>query len=163
MFEKGSFVVNATNGICEITDIVTMEISGVAKEYYLLIPIEEKNTKVYIVVNGAENKIRPVMKKEEALELMKEIPTIEEAWVENEKERERLYKDAIASRDPKRLVAIIKTLYIRRKTRTDAGKKSTAVDERYFKIVENQLHAELAFALGEEKNNIKQIIQKYME
>lgn len=163
MFETGNFVVNATNGICEITDIVSMEVAGTKKEYYLLIPMEEKNAKVYIVVNGAENKIRLVMTKDEAMELVKEIPNIEEAWVESEKERERLYKEVIASRDPKRLVAIIKTLYNRRKERTDAGKKSTAVDERYFKLAQNQLHAELAFALGEEKKDINRIIQEYME
>lgn len=163
MFETGNFVVNATNGICEITDIVSMEVAGTKKEYYLLIPVEEKNAKVYIVVNGAENKIRLVMTKDEAMELVKEIPNIEEAWVENEKERERLYKEAIASRDPKRLVAIIKTLYNRCKERTDAGKKSTAVDERYFKLAQNQLHAELAFALGEEKKDIKQIIQTHQK
>lgn len=162
MFEKGNFVINATNGICEITDIVDMEVAGAKKEYYLLIPVEEKNAKVYIVVNGAEHKIRLVMTKDKAMELIKEIPNIQEAWVENEKERERLYKDAIASRDPKRLVAIIKTLYNRRKERTDAGKKSTAVDERYFKLVQNQLHAELAFALGKEKNQIEQIILENM-
>ena len=162
MFQKGNFVMNAINGICEITDIVTIEVSGVEKEYYLLIPIEERTAKVYIVVNDAEHKIRLVMTKEEALELMKEIPNIEELWVENEKERERLYKEVIASCDPKRLVSIIKTLYIRRKNRTNAGKKTTVVDERYFKMAENQLHAELAFALGEEKKNINQIIQEYI-
>ena len=73
-------------------------------------------------------------------------------------EREKTYKDALASRDATRLISIIKTLYLRKKERSDAGKKNTAVDERYFKLAENQLHAELAFALGEEKQNIQQII-----
>ena len=54
-------------------------------------------------------------------------------------------------------------IYVFCKERADVGKKSTAVDDRYFKLVENQLHEELAFALGKEKNEIKQVIQEYIK
>ena len=162
MFEKGNFVMNATNGICEIEDVVTMNMSGTNKEYFLLVPIAEKSAKVYIPVDVAESRIRLVLSEEEAWDIIKSIPKIEEVWVENDKEREKIYKDAIASKEPKQLIGIIKNLYRRKKERMDAGKKCTAVDERYFKIAENQLHAELGFALGEEKQNIKQIIIDHM-
>ena len=66
MFEKGSFVVNAGNGICEISDIVTMNMVGVDKECYVLVPIEEKTAKVFLPVGTAEKRIRPVMDKESA-------------------------------------------------------------------------------------------------
>lgn len=158
MFQKGNFVISTNNGICEIQDILIMNMSGTAKEYYLLVPIDEQSAKVYIPVDLAENRIRPVITKDEALEIIKNIPAIDAVWIENEKEREKTYKDALASRDTTRLISIIKTLYLRKKERTDAGKKNTAVDERYFKLAENQLHAELAFALGEEKQNIQKII-----
>ncbi len=80
--------------------------------------------------------------------------------MENEKEREKLYKEAIHSRDPKRLISIMKTLYIRRQKRLEEGKKTTAVDERYFKLAENQLYSELAFALGVEKSELNEIIEQ---
>ena len=108
--------------------------SGTPKEYYLLVPIAEPTAKVYIPVDIAAARIRPVLTAEEAL----------------------------ASRDPKRLIGIIKTLYLRKKERTDAGKKNTAVDERYFKLAEDQLHGELAFVLGEDKRNIEKIIIEYI-
>lgn len=162
MFEKGNHVINTNNGICEIQDIVTMNMSGTAKEYYLLVPVSEPTAKVYIPVDVAENRIRRVISKEEAWDIIKGIPSIENVWIENEKEREKIYKEALASRDPKRLISIIKTLYLRKKERSDAGKKNTAVDERYFKLAENQLHAELAFALGEPKQNIVHIIEEHL-
>ena len=40
------------------------------------------------------------------------------------------------------------------------GKKITIVDERYFKLAENQLYSELAFALGVQKSDINQIIEE---
>lgn len=159
MFEKGNFVVNANNGICEISDIVTMNMSGVEKEYYVLVPIEEKTAKVYLPVDIAEKRIRLAMNKDEAWTLIKEIKAVDGVLVENEKEREKIYKEAINSRDPKRLISIMKTLYIRRKKRLEDGKKGTAVDDRYFKLAENHLHSELAFALGVEKSEVGQIIE----
>lgn len=160
MFKKGNFVVNANNGICEISDIVMMNISGENREYYVLIPIEEKTAKVFLPVDVAEKRIRSAMGKDDAWKLIKEIKAIDEILVENEKERERIYKEAINSRDPKRLISMIKTSYIRRKNRLKDGKKSTAVDERYFKLAENHLHSELAFALGVQKSEVNQIIEE---
>ena len=158
MFKKGDFVVNSSNGICEISDIVTMNMSGVNKEYYQLVPINEQTAKVYIPIDTASTRIRHAMNKDDAWKLIESITKIDEAYIENEKEREKTYKDAINSRDPKRLVGIIKTLYLRKQDRLEAGKKNTAVDERYFKLAENQLHSELAFALQVEKPEVEQII-----
>lgn len=159
MFEKGTFVVNANNGICEIEDIVKMNMTGMDKEYYVLIPIEEKTAKVFVPIDMAEKRIRLVMTEEEAWKLIKGINTVDEVVVQNEREREKIYKEAINSCNPKYLVSILKALYIRRKSRLEEGRKCTAVDERYFKLAENHLHGELAFALGVQKSEISQIIE----
>lgn len=158
MFHIGDFVVNTNNGICEIKDVLTMNMSGTDKEYYLLVPITEQTAKVYIPVDMASQRIRLAMSRKDALELIESIKDIDEAYIENEKEREKTYKDALNSRDPKRLVGIIKTLYLRKQERVEAGKKNTAVDERYFKLAENHLHNELAFALQVEKEKVQEMI-----
>lgn len=158
MFKKGDFVVNSNNGICEISEITTMNMSGQNKEYYVLVPIQEKTAKVFVPVDIAEKRIRLAMSKDEAWDLIKGIKSIDEAYVENEKEREKIYKEALASRDPNRLISIIKTLYLRKQKRLEEGKKNTAVDERYFKLAENHLHSELAFSLGVDKSEVSEII-----
>lgn len=163
MFEKGSYVVNANNGICEISDVVTMNMGSGDREYYVLIPIGESTAKLYLPVDIAEKRIRPAMNSDDAWRLIKEIKAVDEALVENEKEREKLYKEAINSREPKQLISIMKTLYIRRQKRLEEGKKTTALDERYFKLAENQLYSELAFALGVQKSELNEIIEQHIE
>ena len=158
MFKIGDFVINATNGICEITDVVTMNISGTDKEYFLLIPVAEKTAKVYIPTDKACERIRLTMSEEDAWNLIHKLKDISEFYIENEKEREKSYKAALSSRDPEQLISIIKTLYLRKQKRIEDGKKVTAVDDRYFKLAENQLHSELAFALNVERSEIHQII-----
>ena len=163
MYKKGEFVVTSKHGICEIIDIEMSNISGNAREYYVLVPIEEKTAKIFLPVDIAENRIRPAIKKDDAWKLIKEIRIVDEILVKNEKERETIYKEAINSRDPKRLVSIIKSIYLRSQKRIEEGKKCTTVDERYFKIAENHLYSELAFSLGVQKSEINQIIKKNIE
>lgn len=160
MYKLGEFVVNASSGICEIKDIVELDMSGdkILKSYYLLVPVDEQTAKVFIPVDNADARMRKVIDSGEANKVIEAVPTIEEIIVKNEKERELTYKNAIKSCDPQQLVGIIKTLYCRKQERIAQGKKCTAVDERYSKLAENHLYAELAFALGKQKNEIEEII-----
>ena len=56
MFEIGDYVLNATNGICKISEIVELDMSGdkQLKSYFLLRPVEEENDRVYIPVDNAD-------------------------------------------------------------------------------------------------------------
>lgn len=162
MYKIGDFVININNGICEIKDIVSMNISGSNKDYYLLVPVEEKTAKIYIPVDNATQRIRCTMSEEEVWSLIRGIKDIPEVYIDNEKEREKIYKEALSSLDPKQLISIIKTLYLRRQKRLDEGKKTTAVDERYFKLAEKYLHAEIAYVLGVEKSEVQQIIVEHI-
>ena len=47
MFNVGDFVLNATNGICEIVDEVDLDMSGnkQIKSYFLLVPVGEQSAK----------------------------------------------------------------------------------------------------------------------
>ena len=60
------------------------------------------------------------------------------------------------------MVSVIKTIYLRRQDRQNLGKKTTAVDEHYFKAAENHLHNELAFALQIPKDQVKKVILQTM-
>lgn len=158
MFNKGDYVVNSNNGICKIDGIVTMNTPNGNKEYYLLIPLNEPSAKIYIPLDSAAERIRCAMNRDDALQLINSIKDINETYIENEKEREKVYKAAVSSCDPQKLVGIIKTLYLRRLEREKSGKRNTVVDERYFKLAENQLHSELSFALQIEKEQVIQMI-----
>ena len=153
MFNIGDYVLNAVNGICEIIDIVEMDMLGnnQVKKYFFLVPESQKSAKVYIPVENADARIRKIISKDEASKLLSEISDIDELVVNNEKERELTYKNAIKSCDIYQLVGLIKCIFRRRAMRLEQGKKCTAVDERYFKNAENNLYSELAFVLEKDK------------
>ena len=100
MFEIGDYVLNATNGICKISEIVELDMSGdkKLKSYFLLRPVEEENDRVYIPVDNADKRIRKVITQDEAKAVLDRVPEIEALVVNNEKERETRYKEAVRSK-----------------------------------------------------------------
>lgn len=162
MFQVGDCVVSASGGICKIVDIVKMDISGTRneKDCFLLVPIQDENMKLYIPVDVAPQRIRKVMERKEAEELIEEMSSVDELVVENERFREKDYKDAVYSGQPQRIVSVIKNIYARRQERLAQGKKTTVVDDRYFKTAVHILHSELAYAMECKEDEVENIIIK---
>ena len=57
-------------------------------------------------------------------------------------------------------ICILKTLNQRKEERLAAGKKITALDERYLRVTEQELYGELSVVLGIEKENMHDYIQE---
>ena len=144
-YEIGDLVSKPVTGICKIEDILylTSQDEKNNKLYYLMKPIEDEKDKIYVPVSNSDSRLRLCLTKEEAWNLIKRIPEISTAWINNEKMREQNYKEAVKANDLEALVAIIKMIYQRKQKRLAQGKKCTATDARYFQIVENLLYMEL--------------------
>ena len=149
MYQVNDSVMYGTHGVCEVTAVgrLSMSVADRKKKYYTLRPVYQKDSLVYVPVDHVKLPMRLVLSKQEAKELVEEIPSLETIWIPNEKEREDQYKEAVHSGDCRELVRMIKTIYLRQKARIEDGKKVAAVDERYFQQAENLLYGELAYAL----------------
>lgn len=167
MFQIGDTVVCGSNGVCvieEIGPILNMGKSAASRgDYYTLMPYFDKGGRIYLPVDNDKVIMRYLLSKEEVNDLINNIDTLEQIEISNEKLREAEYKNAVNSSDPRKLIQIIKTMYYRRKSRIDSGKKSTAIDEKYFRIAEQRLYDELALALNLERDNMKDYIKRYIE
>lgn len=82
-------------------------------------------------------------------------------WKYREKQREASYK-AASHECSGRSVSILKTLHQRKDERLAAGKKVTALDERYMRVAEQELYGELSVVLGIEKENMHDYIQEHI-
>ena len=92
--------------------------------------------------------MRRVISKEEAEELIREIPQIEGLWIGSEKQREEKYKEMHEKLQMCRMGADHPNLYQRKMSRLKQGKKITVTDERYLRMAEGNLYSELSIALG---------------
>ncbi len=163
-YEIGDLVSKPVTGICKIEDILYLNPQDERnnKLYYLMKPIEDEKEKIYVPVSNADSRLRLCMTKKMAWSLIKRIPEIPTAWVNNEKMREQNYKEAVKANEPEALVSIIKMIYQRNQKRLAQGKKCTATDARYFQTAENLLYMELGVALGKSKQEICKTIIEYI-
>ena len=164
MFKIGDFVVKPNTGICRIEDITIMSLMGnEEKEYYVLAPVEDSRSKLYVTTEADRTRLRALMTADEAQELLHNIGDIDAVWVKNDKLREKEYREAFKTNEPEKLVAIIKSLYNRSRIRLAQGKKITSTDEKFFKQAEKALYSELAFSLNIEVDEIETVITETIE
>lgn len=165
MYKKGDYVIKIPEGICKIEDIGYLDIShpNTHKKYYMLVPISEKSSKIYVPVDAAEKRIRTLISKEDAMKFIKLIPEIVEKDIPNEKLREQEYKTALLSGNQNQIVSVIKSIYTRKQERMEHGKKITATDDKYFKQAKDILYSELSFVLHIPKENMEQFILDTIE
>ncbi len=164
MFRKGEYVVYGSKGVCLIQDISPIDIPGAEEDrlYYIMQPVHSANGTVYLPTDSTKAVIRRVMSPEEAKQLLLELPDIEQLAVPDEKRREASYKEALKTCSVHAWVSIIKALYVRRNERMAAGKKITALDERYLKAAEHDLYEELSIALGVPREKMEPYLQSHM-
>ncbi len=165
MFEKGEYIVYGTTGVCEITDIKTMDIKGVPKDklFYVLMPYNHHSSTIFTPVDNTKTVMRKVITKEQAQKIIDGMPEAEELYFPNEKLRDEKYKECIKSCDCQALIKVIKTLYLRREEKLAQGKKFAASDERHLKLAEENLYSELSLALGIDRKKVQNDIKEKLD
>lgn len=165
MFEVGEHVVCGNKGVCVVEDIATLDISGVDKKrkYYILKPKYQAGSTVYVPVDSSKDSIRKVLSRQEAQQLIDAIPGLPLIDIANEKLSEQTYKECLRTNNCEEWVRIIKTIYLRKQKRIQAGRKVTAVDAKYFHLAEESLYGELAVALGLDREEVESFITREID
>lgn len=165
MFQINDTVIYGTQGACKISEIMQKKFAGKPMKYYVLKPIYDENSTVYIPVDnqGLVNKMRRLLSAREIHEIIQAMPDEECVWIENEHERKQAYKDIISRGDRLELVKLIKTLYFHQQAQQAKGRKLHMADERYFKEAEKLLYSEFALVLNIEPEQVVPFIANQIE
>ena len=165
MFEAGQYIVYGTTGVCVVEDVKEMDLMGdkQLRQYYVLEPVYDKKSKVYIPVDNKNILMRPLLSNDKAMELIDHSRELELLRVADERHREDIYKTAMQSGDCEEWMKVLKTLQARKEERISHGKKVTSMDARYTHMVEASLYGELAVVLGIPKDSVEEFIAKRVE
>lgn len=163
MFEVGDSIIYGNNGVCTVEKIGPLDSAKTSnsRSYYTLSPCYSSGSFIYTPVDNEKVLMRPAMTKDEAIQLIDDMESIELLEIKDEKSGEMRYKEALRKCDVREVVKVIKTIHTRKQTRLSEGKKITATDERYFNIAEERLYGELAVSLNMNKDEVrKHVIEK---
>lgn len=165
MFEVGEYIIYGNHGVCKIEDIGNSDMPSFDenKKYYKLQPIFSKSSILYTPVDNDKVVMRRVITDEEARHLIEQIPDTPILLIENDKQREEIYKETLKKYNCTDWIKIIKTLYVRKQERISQGKKMTFIDEKYLSISKDCLYGELSIAMDMSRDEIESLVVKYLE
>lgn len=160
MFQVDDYVVYESHGVCVVKAVGEVDISAADRTrlYYTLEPLYLKGNTVYTPVDNRKAAMRGLISKEDAWKLIDKIPDVELLGSEDDKKPEAGYKEVMGRYDCKGWIQIIKTLYLRKQRRLNAGRKNIARDDIYLKAAQEYLFGELAVTLGMPKEDIETYI-----
>ena len=149
MLSVNDIVMYGTEGACEITGITCKDLGAGMTEYYVLRPVYRRETTVFVPAGNKAltGRMRRLLSAEEIEEIIQEMPGEDAIWIQDENERKARYREILAEGDSRKLVRMIKTLYLHQKQQTAKGRKLHLADERAFKEAERMLYDQFAIAL----------------
>ncbi|MBE6810673.1 MAG: hypothetical protein E7521_06420 [Ruminococcaceae bacterium] len=160
LFKIGDTVVYGAQGICKIDCIETKQIGRQKQDYYVLKPIFNQNTSVFVPVDNEvlTAKMLSALTKAQINDLAKKVTNIEIIKANDENQKREFYKSILSSGNREQLISLIKTVRLERDTRREAGKKLNISDEQTLRKAETLLYNEIAFVCGVEPDEAKNII-----
>ena len=110
MFELGELVVCGSKGVCTVEEVTKLNMPGVNRErdYYVLKPVYNFGTTVYIPVDTGNDSMRKILSLEEAKELIHTIRDIQPITIANDKLLEQEYRGCLKTNLCEEWVKIIK-------------------------------------------------------
>lgn len=163
MYKINEYVIYGMQGACRIKDITEVDFGEKGKLYYKLVPESDKGGEIYVGVQNGEKKMRRPITKEAASQMLQEMGKAKGKWILDERERERVSKEAIFHGDYEEIIEILTGLIKRRKKRIQQGKRQTELDDRILRNMKKVLLGELAVVLEREMDSLEKEIFKQMD
>ncbi len=142
-------VVHAREGVCVVVGVEEKTLTEDCPcEYYILNPVYEPGSKIYVPVERGDAVLRPLLTKQEIGELIRMIPDMEMDWISDDKTRQRTLQQEVKNGSHEVLLGIITSLYQKRKEISKTGKKFHSADEYFFNEADKQINREFGYVLG---------------
>lgn len=150
-FSVGETVVYGGSGVCEVSEIKDVAFGRERpQKYYILKPLFVNQAMVvYVPMNNEKlvAKMQPIISRDEAMALIKEINSMNIDWIDDRNARKDTYSDILSSGDRKEIISVIRVIIARRKELEEEGKTLNMQDEKILYEAEKRINAEFAVAL----------------
>lgn len=155
MLEINDIIIYTTYGICKIKDKITMNLNG-NNEYFVLVPLTDAKTEITIPTANQliMSRVLPLLKKDEILTIINEIPFIDTFWIDNDNERKKEFSDIIKKGDRRQTLKLIKSIKSHQNGLKGKGRKLHATDEAAMKDALKLILDEFSYVLDRDRNDV---------
>lgn len=163
MYQINDFVSYGTRGVCKIVNITKLDMPGSNPDqlYFCLSPLANSWNTIYTPV-GNEAAFKPLVSREEAITILKELPDIEPCPAMGRFQLDQTFKQMMQENDPRSLISLIKYLHNVRIQRITSHKKINASIQRYLADAKHRLIEILCIPLGQDTKQLEQVVQELL-
>ena len=162
MFRVGDKVLDLSNHIFEIEQIEDKSFGFGPESYCVWKPFYQYDFndeyRAYVPVKSADEVLRHIMNKEEALELINELPTMETYANISPRERKNKFTKIARSGDRSEMLKVIKTLVCYRDQRLKENKPFSDYDKKLLETMSSLLFIEVTTVLNISMQSLFNII-----
>lgn len=153
----GAYVLYGKTGVCRIQEKKDIKIGKQINSYYVLAPVSDGRSSVYVPCDNAElvARMRPLLTREEIDTLLTEADDERQPWLEDRNQRSALYRSAIMDGDRIRLIRVICCLFRKKHERMEQGKRLSMMDEAALHECMRLIDEEFAMVLDIPRNAVQ--------
>ncbi len=150
MLNVGETFVYGSSGVCRVEDICVRDCGSGKKEYYVLQPVYDARSTVYIPTDSEKlvSNVRTLLTEKEVYDMISSMPEEGFEWIINDKERIETFRSILEEGTRQDVVKLLRTLYLRKKELAEKGKKLRSADEAMMQRAEKLIYGEFAWVLG---------------
>ncbi len=158
-------VMYGTTGVCTVERIEDKKIGKVLRKYYVLKPMAQATSTVFVPADndGLLCKVRPVLTVSQIENMMNNLRSQPDCWVENDSERKLYFSQIISSGDRTACLVVLKTIYNRQKELSLKGKRLHIADERILREAQRLITDEFSYVLKMDAEQVQVYINDYMK
>ena len=164
-FAIGSHVVYGKTGVCLLTAKQILTVGGNSEEYYVLLPISDPRSSVYVPCANPllTARLRPLLTREQIEAILDGVDDTSMEWLDDRTERQVAFRRIMGSDDRLQLIRMIRCLYCKKQEKTAAGKRLSTMDETTLQDAVRQLEEEFSTALGISRSGVSAYIRTRIE
>lgn len=161
-YKKGDYVKYSQSGVCVIKEIRSMKCLGKTQDFYVLKPINDSKSTVYVPVLNKEltEKMRYIMTKEEIDLLLKNIKLSEIVWIDDRKKRAQSFREILKHGSQHELISLVSCIYLKKNEFAENNKHLSATDENILSDAESIIENEFSFVLNLDRNSVGEYIKQ---
>lgn len=167
MCQLGDKVIHVNGGVFVVEEIKIMNYGYGDVKYICLKPYfidtVNKTLTIYVPYDKKDELIRPIMSKQDALQVIEKIKNIQPIWYQESKVRKEKFAELLNSHDIDNICVIVKSLYTKQLELQENNKSLNLMDYDYLRKLKKGIEEELAISLNVPIDEIGDIITKCIE
>ena len=164
MYQTGDMVVYGSHGVCRVCGTEKRVIDRKTVSYYVLEPNEQSSARFYVPSENqvALAKMRPLMSKQELLDLLVSEEIRNASFIVDEHRRKSCYRELISSCDCRALLQMVHMLMQHKDACAASGRKFHLCDENFLRDAQRILSAEFSVVLQIPPAEVPAFVQQAM-